>query len=659
MRIIYPFKDNRFELEPKGSQLYHLPKRIMEEIEQSKSVYLIGTRGTGKTTLLKALSWRERIDNKYLQDALNNDLFGKCYLGLYLKLNRHVPNHFKKWLNDDEREDEIFSLFLDLLWLEELTSAVQSLCLNKINGKRIFDASPVSEIKFVKNIFEKIPKLSVWRQPSSDYTLSCLNNVFEDMRAGLQEASMARKNVSSISDQYPYMQIGELGRSVHSMFSEFCDEHSLGSSKWYFKFCVDEAEWFSTKHERIINTMARLSEWPTFYVLSYVRSRESLGDISSTVQDNITLSEADRAVIYLDKITDQDANFFEEVASVRVKTALETKRVKFDLKKIAGSLNLNKLLRLVIEDSKNPKAKIWLKKAQSFKNSKFWSEEDDSKTGKVKRNIPDYLPIHEVYQIEKLGLDYLYEITPTDSNWESREQLLEQISGRMVAAYLCLCRELKRQDVPYAFSNMIRGMSDNCIRDFLNQIHQLHLESGLDIKTFIGKQLSLPVQHHALLTASQNKRNNIPKSRGSYPKEIGRLVDGLGKVTSDLQSDYTSTVALTSPERGLFQIEYDPNSMRDKTLIKYINDGVESGYLRMHEEQEKSYIFRLHSSVAALYKISYRGAYSRVKMNPNDLMALIEAKDDKQIVRIADRIVKAIISSSDPNQIELFESNEV
>ena len=91
-----PFSQNRFEHENK--HLYYLPEEIYNKIEQPKPVYLIGTRGTGKTTLLKSMSWDERASNIFLQQALNNETFKKRYLGIYIKFAGTIEMHKEKLL---------------------------------------------------------------------------------------------------------------------------------------------------------------------------------------------------------------------------------------------------------------------------------------------------------------------------------------------------------------------------------------------------------------------------------------------------------------------------------------------------------------------------------------------------------------------------------
>jgi ABC-type lipoprotein export system ATPase subunit len=52
--------------------LYFLPNDVFSRLEQPKPTYLIGSRGTGKTTLLTALSWKEQLNNPYLSEKLDN-----------------------------------------------------------------------------------------------------------------------------------------------------------------------------------------------------------------------------------------------------------------------------------------------------------------------------------------------------------------------------------------------------------------------------------------------------------------------------------------------------------------------------------------------------------------------------------------------------------
>ena len=92
-----PFRSNRYEREEDRRHVYFLIPED-EQLEELKSTYIIGTRGTGKTTLLKSLFWKERIESPSLQRALKGDLrFDRALPG---GLIRSCPNSSSKgWAN--------------------------------------------------------------------------------------------------------------------------------------------------------------------------------------------------------------------------------------------------------------------------------------------------------------------------------------------------------------------------------------------------------------------------------------------------------------------------------------------------------------------------------------------------------------------------------
>lgn len=75
-----PFTLNRFEYEQ--THLYYLPQPVFSVLQGIKPVFLIGSRGTGKTTLLQALSWNEQVSNETLCQTLGGDFFSRRYLVL-------------------------------------------------------------------------------------------------------------------------------------------------------------------------------------------------------------------------------------------------------------------------------------------------------------------------------------------------------------------------------------------------------------------------------------------------------------------------------------------------------------------------------------------------------------------------------------------------
>jgi hypothetical protein len=64
----------------------------------------------------------------------------------------------------------------------------------------------------------------------------------------------------------------------------------------------------------------------------------------------------------------------------------------------------------------------------------------------------------------------------------------------------------------------------------------------------------LPKQDRALKAAAAKKRDFLPQSGISWPREAAALVDGLGGVTARLRSTSDSQTALRISERGIFSL---------------------------------------------------------------------------------------------------------
>lgn len=111
-----PFATARFEHE--GTHLYYLPTDLLKPLEEERPVCLVGGRGTGKTTLLKALNWEERLTNSSLKEQLGSHPFENRYIGLYLKLPQLQLHAISNWLTvcDARRplKGELIALYLDL-----------------------------------------------------------------------------------------------------------------------------------------------------------------------------------------------------------------------------------------------------------------------------------------------------------------------------------------------------------------------------------------------------------------------------------------------------------------------------------------------------------------------------------------------------------------
>lgn len=623
-----PFADGRFEHEAK--HIYYLPKSCFDEIERARPTYLIGSRGSGKTTLMKALHWEERLDNATLRRQLNGDPFRGNFIASYVKLPKIQLNTFDAWLGqgDETTYGLLFGLYIDLTCLELVAHSVADLL-----ARGSISVSPLEESKAVFTWLNDYPEFQQFGNGPPPDTVSAFRIRIRDIRRALEREAMQRMDPPSTLSRLPADQIGNLSTAIASKLAALCDaDLQQPGRRWHFKVCMDEGESLSGIQQRVINTLVRLSEWPLFHVVSYVSRPD---DMTTTMALHLTQQKADRQVIVLD---DMDRPAFEElaegVATVRCQERLQSTTATFDTKTILGTSSLNRILRSLLERSENPRAKEVLEGAKAFAGE--YAEAND-------------LPIVESYLYHELAL-------PEEASSRREQRRIEstQYRKKFVAAFLSICRELKVRHVPYASADVVFGTSDNCVRDFLSQVDHLLRESGKQLEAFLGTEMNWESQSRAIRRASEEKADSIPTSGVLSPVETGRVVKGLAIVTAAIQSSSSDKRHLRSTERGWFAIssKSDPSAIRHALAL--VHDAADAGFLRIGREGELLGHFRVHASLAPAFNFSYRGAYYPVVLTLDEFNALRNAETDDRLDKVASAIADRMSKQPDP-QLPLFE----
>jgi hypothetical protein len=377
----------------------------------------------------------------------------------------------------------------------------------------------------------------------------------------------------------------------------------------------------------VVNSIVRNCEWPILPVVAWV----SLGEWANTTDSSLTISKADVADVPLDNLGDAEfRKFVEGVATVRVQDSLGDD-VVVDLTKILGALDINSLLGQIINKSTARRAKDLVASAEKNQQHRYFSEAQSAAP-----------PIYQTYLVERLGLDVPEVDTP---GWARRGQHSAEIRKKIVAAYMSICRELNT-DPWYASADMVIQMSDGCVRDFLWQMDELWAEQGVDTKRFLKERMSDERQDKALKRASEQKMARIAGLVLTEPRRAERLVDGLASLTSELQRPRkelaeSGAAHLRSPEPGFWilpDIKGRPAPFADGDdlpwIYRLVADAAEAGYLRIASKQHARWRFRVHTSLAAHYGFSYRGAQYEVRLDPENLESLCKAVTDNDRKRV-------------------------
>jgi len=671
-----PFQYNRWETD--DDHIIWLPEDF-QEWERKPHVYFTGSRGSGKTTLLRAFEWSERLTNKSLRDQLGPDPFINRYIGIYLNTPSYITSQFNDWpphkenMDSSQWEEEkarLYSLYLEYQILQLFVEAIQGL-----RERRILKFSVKDEYEAIKKILSERPEINMFllNQPSCP-GLNDIRLCFKFMHENIRFCAVKRQELMP-DKGYPILQMGkmleEIAGCLVSLCSQGedidCEENSEKPQTWLLKVCIDQTESIEFYQLKAINTMvAGLDKGVVSFIIA------SLSD-DNNISDNFIphhpLTYADRRHVSLEDIYGTPSKFFNFISSVtnlRFKKYTGNDSISLNLRNLLGDWNLNALLyNISIKKSEKEKVRAFVERSKVNAEKEFFKikralqvEQEKPKDSprmqfKDEENLEMYLPeerigmdvppFYQTYLIEKLKLkipqkeEEKYRIRPLKST---------EFRKKMVAAMLCLCEEYGIT-VPYAGIGMVISMSDRSIRDFLLLMHEIYMNEKISADRFAAKQINPSKQHKAICRASEIRYERIGKEAEARTREITRLVNSLGEITSEIQSAYNDPASLRAVERGIFDIDFSNLSMdkRDdlKEIIKLSSD---CHCIKIIDRSSDKISIRLHKLFAPKFVFSYRGAYYNVPIQGNILLDLCKERDELAAETMIDNIIQGIVKDN-------------
>lgn len=636
-----PFSRGRYEHIP--TTLYYLPDGLIQKLEDSKPSYVIGSRGSGKTTLLKALNWRERLENKWLARELGGEHFRGRFIASYTKLPLVQVNAFQSWLVDanDIQHDLLFGTYLDLVATENLAFSLTELAYSDH-----FDVSIENEKTAVESFLKECDFLLRDNETFPSSLADC-HLLIRRRRRELESYAISEAEINETISSKIWPTVGEVARTFGKNFAGVLDETSnTTAEKWHFKCCFDEAECLNHRQLKVVNTVVRTSEWPISYVVAFVGKPD---DLSLTSFENLTTQQADLSIIPLDNLESRDfQNLCNGVGNIRVQVALENGETKAELnfttESVLGKLNMNELVGDMVRGSEGRFAKELIKITENFKQTDWFKTFADQKPA----------PYVQAYLAERLSLE-----PPSSLPKAKREQASREFRKKFVAAFLSICREMDRRKVPFAYSNMVFGISDNCVRDYLSQMHHIFEKAGLSVEAFLSRGVSWRQQDAAIRKASEEKRDSISTGEElSNPERVRRLTIALAELTAILQQgESNKTNHLRSSERGVFHFgEPISSTGSDEVIYKILKDAADAGFLRLKQDGKKIVTFKVHASMAPAFGFSYRGAYYSAPLRKQDILDILDTTKPKELIKLAKAIASRLSGTvKDSGQATLFE----
>lgn len=680
-----PFRPTRFEFHDRPL-IWVSP--LINDISGFDSHYLCGTRGSGKTSLLKTMHWSERINNASLRAQLGHDF--PNYIGVYIKLTDYMSFSFSKanWSEVYPNSPDVravafhyFSTFIEILAVEQIAEALTVL---RQRGK--FSFTPNEEKEVVFNFLKRHKFLLNFSDGRKISYLGDLCDAAANMHAEMN-AAVIRGSLNEIESSLPRAEGGSLIRDFSKIIQELTSNEG---DSIHVKICVDDCESLVDEQRVFLNTIVRKAKFPVAWVLSYVDEQY---DTTTTYINDQGLTDADRKVRYIDTFASIEfETFCEQVADLRLsyyegtrdvnKVNPDDHEVKFSLADLLGSTDVNRL----ILSSKDKNVGSEFTKLRSRVRAAIRRQKDDGRIiaspSKRRRNRNygedagvgegEDLPIYQFYVIEKLMAS-----RPAEEIWVKKNTSFDAyLRRKQRAALLCMCSEFGFTTIPYGGKNVVLAMSDNCIRDFLEIMAEIYdaysKEKGGSALEFRRMRRVIPqnLQVGAIVRASESKFTGILNLTETFKGEAHKLIECLGRLVSKLQSNHRDIEALRTPERGILVFDYPPvrgnidENLREKLELarSVINRCVLDGLLKHHrsskpgrryylEQEREEYPLRLHRRFAAYFGFSFQGPYNPVRIPLEDIVTICTDPKSVNVDEWVGRVHKKICQW-EPGQVE-------
>lgn len=639
------FSTGRYEHNRPYRHIFYLPNSIYAKLSSSKPVYLFGGRGSGKTSLLKILDWKERLNNKTLSGCFGGEPFSDKILGIYLKLPQQQISTFDRWLSgyQDDQAASIFGLYLDLLWIEDAVLGMVDL-----EASGVIELSSENEL-FVLNILRQDDDFR-FLGIESVYTKIQFASKIRAAREQLKQLALLRKDLQAFSLMFPILEPGELGRKFASIAFDGTAVTALEG--WTLKVCFDEAEVLSEQQQICLNSATRHTKAPLGYVFAFVSTAR---DLTTTIYNNLTVNLADCEPVYLDSVGRAEfCRLVEGVAEARVKALLSDQTISLKLSSIFGDVSPNELLRIQLNDSVSRPARDFLAYSESLKNEDFFTEKhvltsDEAELESEEIDIDLFkneIPFYQSYLILK-GVASMPR--PGSINWVRRAQESAELRKRMIAAYLSACKEFSMDPI-YAGWRAAASIADNSVRDMLFQLDQIFIQREYNLRLMCSSPLAPRLQDKALREASNLKLRALPEWVRIPHEKVRKLVETLGCLTQILQSTSSDNRHLRSSERGIFlvdRIQYNSNRFEQNRRV--IEEALYGGYLVESKANQDQIGIRLHRSLAPYFQFSYRGPYYGTVIALADFDQMTDVATNQSPMQLA----VGIASRFDEQQTEL------
>ena len=571
----------------------------------------MGGRGTGKTTVLRCMSYEGQF-------ALRNK--EECripewdYYGMYYRVNTNRVTAFNGPEIDEQRWRKTFAHYLNLV-----------LCDLVVRFLQWYDEHAPRTVVFTEEQCSIVSE-SLATERSSDIVSLSKNIGLAKLRFESYINNIAEADQIQLSMQ---------GAPVDELFKQLRRMEAFSGKRFFF--LLDEYENFENYQQQIVNTLIKHSG----ELYSFKVSVRELGwRVKTTLNENEQLiSPSDYVRIHISEKLSGDR--FEEFA-----WNVSNERIA---RMSASSNHIRDVRELLAAISEEKEANVL-----------------DGGSGIASRaasQLREVVPEAELGELEELSLVERYYLV-SRARWEKRsieDEWRSFIKDKIAWNYrfsnythslLYTIRSGKRGiRKHYCGAKVFSQMAAGNIRYFLELVDQ-SIASHLDDNRSLSERIDARTQ---TLAAQSVGRKNLSELEGLSVDggKLTKLVLGLGRVFQVMASDPLGH----TPEVTQFYLGQVSDDLSEET-IRLVNSAVmhlallrSSGNKLMDEADIAEYDYMLHPIFSAFFVYSYRRK-RKLCIQPKQILALVT--DHKKTIREILSAQNRLDDESLPDQLQLF-----
>lgn len=643
-----PFQPTKFEWEKRP--VIWLSSRARKLTTTIKPVYISGSRGSGKTTILRSLSTRQLSSDPFLRQQLGKARLS--WFGQYLQFNGTLQQRTDKLAElltgeSQVKDDIVFKLFHAYFELTLLYYFLNDILQFQDNQFLHFRA------RDEKNACIELSALLA----KSSWTHGKRLDNFQDARRLLREIQQeflktpGSIDVGGLREIINAFQPGALIRFIKEkalaaiQSSEFIKGQDID-----FFILLDDCENLSDRQQVALNSYIRMTEGLSKWVVSFLTDRFNT---TQTYLKDTTLNNDDRTPLPLNDLSESDfIELCEQVATLRLNRFVEGLHLanlqplpQFRLRQAFGEFSYNALIQEALDRSESQKLlgfknDVLTTKGVLVEHLKKALHERFSSDGEKR-------PYIEHVVIQALGLKVSDYNTP-----ENQHSLRKTIDGKQAAAYIAFCDQYNLKPV-FAGWKFVIAISHNCIRDYLDVMAKMFealaatgyrgsaIEAYRVARRFYPNEghIGAKTQSNAIHDVSSSKVRGLDELKISEP-HIRRLVLAICHLQQELEHDHEDARSVKLPVRGKFRVDipedarlakleaFDLKSLR--TMLERIEY---DRYIRILKATSTTHgsqlTFVLHRRLRPHFDCGLTGPYDPIiALAPQALLEALNGTDD-------------------------------